>query len=37
VKCAAIITADPATRRLLERLPEELPWRVGHLGVVGSR
>jgi cysteine-S-conjugate beta-lyase len=36
LKCAAIVTADPATRRLLERLPEELPWRVGHLGVLGS-
>ncbi|HEX2157496.1 MAG TPA: aminotransferase class I/II-fold pyridoxal phosphate-dependent enzyme [Actinomycetes bacterium] len=36
LKCAAIVTADPATRRLLERLPEELPWRVGQLGVVGG-
>ena len=36
LKCAAIVTADAATRRLLERLPEELPWRVGHLGVLGS-
>jgi cysteine-S-conjugate beta-lyase len=36
LKCAAIITADPAARRLVERLPEELPWRVGHLGVLGS-
>ncbi len=36
LKCAAIITADPATRRLVKRLPEELPWRVGHLGVLGS-
>jgi cystathionine beta-lyase len=36
LKCAAIITADPGTRRLLERLPEELAWRVGHLGVLGS-
>jgi cystathionine beta-lyase len=36
LKCAAIVTADPATRRLVQRLPEELPWRVGHLGVLGS-
>jgi cysteine-S-conjugate beta-lyase len=36
LKCAAIVTADPATRRLVERLPEELPWRVGHLGVLAS-
>jgi cystathionine beta-lyase len=36
LKCAAIITADPAARRLVQRLPEELPWRVGHLGVLGS-
>jgi cysteine-S-conjugate beta-lyase len=36
LKCATIVTADVAIRRLLERLPEELPWRVGHLGVLGS-
>jgi cystathionine beta-lyase len=36
LKCAAIITADPATRRLVERLPEELPWRAGQLGVLGG-
>jgi cysteine-S-conjugate beta-lyase len=36
LKCAAIVTADPAARRLLERLPEELLWRVGQLGVVGG-
>jgi cystathionine beta-lyase len=36
LKCAAIVTADPATRRLVERLPEELPWRAGHLGVLGG-
>jgi cystathionine beta-lyase len=36
LKCAAIVTADAATRRLVERLPEELPWRVGQLGVLAS-
>jgi cysteine-S-conjugate beta-lyase len=36
LKCAAIVVADPALRRLLERLPEELPWRVGQLGAIGS-
>jgi cysteine-S-conjugate beta-lyase len=36
LKCAAVVTADPATRRLVGRLPEELPWRVGQLGVLGS-
>jgi cysteine-S-conjugate beta-lyase len=36
LKCAAIITADPAARRLVQPLPEELPWRTGHLGVLGS-
>ena len=36
LKCAAIVTADAATRRLLQRLPEELPWRVGQLGVLGG-
>ena len=36
LKCSAIVTADPATRRLVERLPAELPWRAGHLGVLAS-
>jgi cysteine-S-conjugate beta-lyase len=36
LKCAAIVTADPATGRLVDRLPEELPWRVGQLGVLGG-
>jgi cysteine-S-conjugate beta-lyase len=36
LKCAVIVTGDPATRRLVERLPEELPWRVGQLGVLGG-
>jgi cysteine-S-conjugate beta-lyase len=36
LKCAAIVTADEARRRLVERLPEELPWRVGHLGALGG-
>jgi cysteine-S-conjugate beta-lyase len=36
LKCAAIVTADAATRRLLQRLPEELPWRVGQLGALGG-
>ena len=36
LKCAAIVTADEANRRLVERLPEELPWRVGHLGVLAG-
>jgi cystathionine beta-lyase len=36
LKCAAVVTADPATRRLVQRLPEELPWRVGQLGVLAG-
>jgi cystathionine beta-lyase len=36
LKSAVIVTADEATRRLVERLPEELPWRAGHLGVLAS-
>jgi cysteine-S-conjugate beta-lyase len=36
LKSAVIVTAVPATRRLVERLPEELPWRAGHLGVLAS-
>jgi cystathionine beta-lyase len=36
LKCAAVVTADPAIRRLVQRLPDELPWRVGQLGVLGG-
>ena len=36
LKCAAVVTAAAAARRLLRRLPEELRWRVGHLGVLAS-
>jgi cystathionine beta-lyase len=36
LKCAVIVTADAATRRLVGRLPEELPWRAGHLGVLAG-
>jgi cysteine-S-conjugate beta-lyase len=36
LKCAAIVTSAAAHRRLLEQLPEELRWRVGHLGVLAS-
>jgi cysteine-S-conjugate beta-lyase len=36
LKSSVIVTADEATRRLVERLPEELPWRAGHLGVLAS-
>jgi cysteine-S-conjugate beta-lyase len=36
LKCSAIVTADPATRRLLGQLPHELPWRAGHLGVLAN-
>jgi cystathionine beta-lyase len=36
LKSAVIVTADAATRRLVQRLPQELPWRAGHLGVLAS-
>jgi cystathionine beta-lyase len=36
LKCAMIVTAHPETRGLHARLPEELPWRTGHLGVLAS-
>jgi cystathionine beta-lyase len=36
LKSAMIVTAHPDTRRLHARLPEELPWRTGHLGVLAS-
>lgn len=36
LKCAVIVTAHPDTQQLHRRLPEELPWRTGHLGVLAS-
>jgi cystathionine beta-lyase len=36
LKCAAAVSASPRMARLVERLPEDLRWRVGHFGVLAS-
>jgi cystathionine beta-lyase len=36
LKCAAVVTADHATRAVVRRLPGDLPSRIGHLGVLGG-
>ena len=36
LKCAAIVTASARTAQLLARLPDDLRWRVGHLGVLAT-
>ncbi len=36
LKCAAIVSADSATRAVIERLPEDVQWRTGHFGVIAT-
>ncbi len=36
LKCAAIVTADAATREAARRLPEDVQWRTGHFGVLAT-
>jgi len=36
LKCAAIVTADPALAALVERFPKDVRWRTGHLGVLAT-
>ncbi len=36
LKCAMIVTAGGRTAGVHRRLPGELPWRTGHLGVLAS-
>lgn len=36
LKCALMVTADPRLRSVLERLPEEVAWRTGLLGLHAS-
>jgi cystathionine beta-lyase len=36
LKCAAAVSASPRMHAVLARLPEELRWRAGHLGVLAS-
>jgi cystathionine beta-lyase len=36
LKCAAVVTGDPAMAELVGRFPADLPWRTGHLGVLAT-
>lgn len=36
LKCAAIVTAAPRMRAVVDRLPADLRWRVGHFGVLAA-
>jgi cystathionine beta-lyase len=36
LKCAAIVTADPAIAALVKRLPPDIRWRTGHFGVLAT-
>ena len=36
LKCAAVVTASARMAERVARLPEDLRWRVGHLGVLAS-
>jgi cysteine-S-conjugate beta-lyase len=36
LKCAAVVTAAPAMAAVVDRLPPDARWRVGHLGVLAA-
>jgi cystathionine beta-lyase len=36
LKCASIVTADPAMSSIVDRLPPDTRWRVGHFGVIAA-
>ena len=36
LKCAAVITASAAMRRVTERFPPDARWRTGHLGAIAT-
>jgi cysteine-S-conjugate beta-lyase len=36
LKCAAVVSASPRTSAVLRRMPEDVRWRTGHLGVLAS-
>jgi cystathionine beta-lyase len=36
LKCAAIVAGSPSMRRLLDRLPPDARWRIGHFGVLAT-
>ncbi len=36
LKCAAVVTASAAMARLVARLPPDVRWRTGHLGVIAT-
>jgi cystathionine beta-lyase len=36
LKCAQVVTASPAMAAAVARVPEDVRWRVGHLGVLAA-
>jgi cysteine-S-conjugate beta-lyase len=36
LKCAAVVSASPTMAEVVERLPFDLRWRVGHFGVLAT-
>ncbi|AGZ40519.1 MalY/PatB family protein [Actinoplanes friuliensis] len=36
LKCAAIVTGSPAMAAVVDRLPPDVRWRTGHLGVIAT-
>lgn len=36
LKCAAIVSASPRMRALVDRIPPDARWRIGHLGVIAT-
>ncbi|MEH1169416.1 aminotransferase class I/II-fold pyridoxal phosphate-dependent enzyme [Micromonospora sp. CPCC 205539] len=36
LKCALIVASDPRHSQVIDRLPHELPWGVGHLGMLAA-
>jgi cysteine-S-conjugate beta-lyase len=36
LKCAAVVSASPRMAEVVERLPVDLRWRVGHFGVLAT-
>ncbi|HEY1974011.1 MAG TPA: aminotransferase class I/II-fold pyridoxal phosphate-dependent enzyme [Pseudonocardia sp.] len=36
LKCALIVATDPARRQVMERLPYDLRWGIGHFGLIAG-
>lgn len=36
LKCAAIVSASPRMRALVDRIPPDARWRIGHFGVIAT-